>query len=117
MLKDREKANELLDLITLSEKRRNLLLLLMDGPKTIGEINSTLKTISSGMIPQIRKLERANLICQRNKEFALTESGTVVACSLDRLLGTLEAIGKHADFWRGHNSPASRSPSACGSAS
>lgn len=102
MPKEQDRTNELLDLLTLSAKRRRLLLLLREGPKTLGDINSSLKTISSGMLPQIRKLERANLISQTDKEFSLTETGDLVAKSLSRFLKTLEVIEKHDEFWKNH---------------
>ena len=48
--------SSLLDVLFLSEKRKNLLLLLLDGPKNIEEIKSTLDVRSSPIMTQIKIL-------------------------------------------------------------
>jgi len=53
---------KLLDTLTFSEKRENLLILLKEGPRTLEEIRAKLNVTSSGMIPLIRKLEERNLV-------------------------------------------------------
>ena len=47
---------QLIDTIFFSDKRKNLLLLLKDGPKTIEEIKTELEVSSSPIMAQIRIL-------------------------------------------------------------
>jgi predicted transcriptional regulator len=42
------------DTVWLSEKRLNLLLLLMEGPRDIDQIKTSLNVTSRGMMPQIK---------------------------------------------------------------
>ena len=57
--------SSLLDVLFLSEKRKNLLLLLLDGPKTIEEIKNTLDVRSSPIMTQIKILMKQDLDCRK----------------------------------------------------
>lgn len=94
---------DLLNIITSSDKRKGLLLLLNDAPKTMSEIKEILQVTTTGMLPQIRILEESNLVKQNNKHYCLTELGCVVATYLDALVKTLETIEKDEKFWKEHN--------------
>ncbi|MEM2925672.1 MAG: winged helix-turn-helix domain-containing protein [Methanocellales archaeon] len=94
---------DLLDLISYSEKRKNLLILLQEGPKTLSEIKTRLKVTSTGMLPQIRKLEKRNLIKQVNKEYILTELGEIITQYLAPLIKTLKVIEANEEFWTTHD--------------
>jgi predicted transcriptional regulator len=58
----------LINFLVDSEKRKNLLLLLRGNSKTLDEIREPLKVTSSGIIPQIRKMEERHLICPNKKK-------------------------------------------------
>ena len=58
--------SSLLDVLFLSEKRKNLLLLLLDGPKTIEEIKSTLDVRSSPIMTQIKILMKQDFNVENN---------------------------------------------------
>ncbi|SNQ62313.1 conserved hypothetical protein [Candidatus Methanoperedens nitroreducens] len=94
---------DLLNIISTSDKRKKILLLLRDGPKTLGDFRRTLSFTSTGMLPQIRILEERNLVKQEGKQYALTEIGQVVAGHLESLVKTVEAVEKHEEFWREHD--------------
>ena len=64
---------DLLCTICYSQKRKNLLMLLKDGPKSWEEIKASLHVTSTGMLPQIKILEDEKLICRKGKEYGLTE--------------------------------------------
>lgn len=100
----------LLDIITSSDKRKRLLLLLNDAPKTMGEIKEILQVTSTGMLPQIRMLEERNLVKQDSDYYCLTELGCVVAAHLDALVTTLETIEKEEVFWKEHDLSAIPAP-------
>ncbi len=93
----------LISFLVSSEKREKLLRILSRGPKTLQEIRSSLDVTSSGIIPEIRKMEEKNLIYQINREYALTEMGEVVAESMSRLEDILQTFNMNAKFWNEHN--------------
>ncbi|HMB45195.1 MAG TPA: winged helix-turn-helix domain-containing protein [Candidatus Methanoperedens sp.] len=94
---------KLLDILTFSEKRENLLILLREGPKSLEEIRSSLNVTSSGMIPQIRKLEERNLVHRIGKNYELTDIGMIVTNAFFPLIKTMEFIEKHENFLKEHD--------------
>ncbi len=96
------KSKGLLSLLAYSEKRRDILLMLQEEPKTLKEINDHFKTISPEIIPQIRKLEKGNLISQEGKKYVLTEIGKIVTRSFAQLYQTLNIFETNMDFWKEH---------------
>ncbi len=93
---------KLLDTITFSWKRENLLILLKDGPKTLEDIRTSLNVTSSGMIPQIRKLEEKNLVRREGKNYVLTDIGLIISDIFYPLKKTIEIVEKHEDFLVNH---------------
>lgn len=96
-------VSKLISTITFSKKRENLLLLLRDGPRTLEEIRNSLNVTSSGMIPQIRKLEEQRLVRQEGKKYLLTDTGTVIAEVFSSFVKTVEVIDKYENFWEIHD--------------
>lgn len=96
------KAKGLLSLVAFSEKRRDMLLMLQKEPKTLKEIRDYFKVTSPEILPQIRKLEKNNLIYQEGKKYFLTEVGEIVTMSFEKLLQTLKIFEKDMEFWREH---------------
>lgn len=90
----------LTDLLFMSQKRKNLLLLLRDGGKTIEEITDTLNVTSTGMLPQIKKLKEELLVFQDEKEYRLTPLAEILVEKMQPLLDILEVIEEHKDFWQ-----------------
>ena len=62
--KVRSMDKALIDLLFMSQKRKDLLLLLKNGGKTIEEIIGTLNVNPTGMLPQIKKLKDEHLVLQ-----------------------------------------------------
>jgi len=94
--------SDLIDTVTFSEKRKNLLIFLLDGPRTLEEIRTSLKVTSTGMIPQIRKLEKQKLVKVEGKNYALTDTGIIIAGVLGSFIKTNEIIEKYSDYWASH---------------
>ena len=66
----------LIDLAFLSEKRKDVLLLLVEGPKTGDEIKTALNVNSTAIMPQIKKLKEGRLIIQDKKNtYRLSDMG------------------------------------------
>lgn len=95
--------SNLVNTITFSKKRESLLLFLIDGPKTLEDIRTSLKVTSSGMIPQIRKLEEQNLVRREGKMYLLTDTGTVIAEVFNSFVKTIEIAEKYKDFLESHD--------------
>ena len=94
---------DLLSIVTTSEKRRELLLLLRNGPKSMEEIRSTLHVTSTGMLPQIKILVEHGLVQREMRGYVLTEMGDVIAAHLERLLATLRVFEREEEYWQVHD--------------
>ena len=95
--------SDLLNVISASDKRRNLLILLNSGPKGWDEIKQTLMVTSTGMLPQVKILEEECLIERDGRKFFLTPMGRVLAAFLEPLVKTVEVFEKNQNFWCEHN--------------
>jgi len=91
--------NSLLDLILLSEKRTNVILLLLEGPKDIETIKKRLNASATSVQPQIKKLKEQNLIVQEKNLYRLSEIGKIIADKMKPLLDTIYVFEENADYW------------------
>lgn len=96
------KSKGLLSLISFSEKRIGILLMLQEEPKSLDEIKDYFKVTSPEIIPQIRKLEKGDLIFRECKKYYLTEVGKIVTKSFDHLFKTLKIFEGDIKFWKEH---------------
>jgi predicted transcriptional regulator len=92
-------SSSLCDTIWLSEKRKNLLLLLMEGPRDIEQIKTSLNVTSKAMMPQIKILKKQELILHKNDTYILSEIGKLVVGNMLPLLNTLEVIEENKEYW------------------
>ena len=95
--------SKMISTVTSSEKRKNLLIYLLDGPKSLEEIRTSLKVTSSGMIPQIRKMEEQKLVRSEGKKYVLTDVGIVIAEVFSSFINTTHIIETYLDFWSSHD--------------
>lgn len=91
--------NSLLDLILFSEKRKNVLLLLLEGPKDIETIKKALNASATSVQPQIKKLKEQHLVVQEKNLYKLSEIGKIVAEKMKPLVDTLFVLEENADYW------------------
>ena len=92
----------LINFLVDSEKRKNLLLLLRGSSKTLDEIREPLRVTSSGIIPQIRKMEERHLIAQVNRKYKLTEMGSVIADYFCNFEGIEKIFKNDIKYWDEH---------------
>ena len=90
----------LIDLLFMSQKRKDLLLLLRYGGKTLEEIVDILNVTPTGMLPQIKKLKEEFLVLQDDRVYRLTPLAEVLVEKMQPLLDILEVIEEHKDFWQ-----------------
>lgn len=91
------------DTIWLSEKRKNLLLLLMEGPRDIEQIKTSLNVTSKAMMPQIKILKKQGLVLQNENTYMLSEIGKLVVGNMLPLLNTLEVLEENKEYWTSRN--------------
>lgn len=100
MWKGKSMDKDLIDLLFMSQKRRDLLLLLKNGGRKIEDIVATLHFTPTGMLPQIKKLKEESLILQENKEYKLTPLAEILVEKMEPLIDTLEVIEGNLHYWQ-----------------
>ena len=93
----------LLDVVTSSEKRRNVLLLLHTGPKSWDEIKDTLDVTSTGMLPQIKILINHDLVTKENGIYSLTSIGHVITNFLVPFNTIIYTFDNTRDYFLNHD--------------
>lgn len=94
---------QLIDTIFFSDKRKNLLLLLKDGPKTIEEIKTELDVSSSPIMAQIRILLKDGLLVQKDDIYELSVKGKLIVPKMEPLLSTFRVFDENHDYWARQN--------------
>ncbi len=92
----------LLELIFLSEKRKDLLLFLREGPKTIEEIKIYLDAGLVAILPHIKKLRENSLVLKAGDVYSLSPLGIAVAGRMQAMVDLLNVFGNHYDYWASH---------------
>jgi predicted transcriptional regulator len=92
-------SSSLCNTIWLSEKRKNLLLLLMEGSRDIEQIKTSLNVSSKAMMPQIKILKKQGLILQKDETYELSEIGKLVVGNMLPLLNTIEVLEDNKEYW------------------
>jgi predicted transcriptional regulator len=90
---------QLIDTIFFSDKRKNLLLLLKEGPKTIEEIKTKLNVSSSPIMAQIRILLKEGLLVQKRDSYELSIKGKLIVPKMEPLLSTFRVFDENHDYW------------------
>ncbi|MEA1984158.1 MAG: winged helix-turn-helix domain-containing protein [Euryarchaeota archaeon] len=96
-------TTSLSDTVWLSEKRTNLLLLLMEGPRNIEQIKTSLNVTSRGMMPQIKKLIEMHLVVEDDAYYQLSSMGELIVKSMLPLLNTIHMLDENMDYWQYHD--------------
>lgn len=94
---------QLIDTIFFSDKRKNLLLLLKGGPKTIEEIKTGLEVSSSPIMAQIRILFKDGLLVQNGDSYELSVKGKLIVPKMELLLSTFQIFNENHDYWARQN--------------
>lgn len=92
----------LLDVIFASEKRRNVLLLLKDGPREMEEILSHINTTRQVLLPQMKILEKHYLITHHKDTCELTSIGKLIVDEMIPLLDTVNFFNGEDQYWGTH---------------
>jgi predicted transcriptional regulator len=95
--------DSLLDLIFLSEKRKNVLLLLLEGPKDIETMRKALNASATSVQPQVKKLKEQHLVVQEKDLYKLSEIGKIVAEKMKPLIDIIDVLEENVDYWADRN--------------
>ncbi|WP_410508032.1 winged helix-turn-helix domain-containing protein [Methanosarcina hadiensis] len=95
--------SSLIDLVFRSDKRKNLLILLDSGSKSIDEIRDELDVTATSILPQIKKLIDSDLIVQEDRMYKLTVLGEFIIKKVKPLICALEVVEKNNCYWTGHD--------------
>jgi len=93
----------MMDTILNSEKRKNVILLLMSGKKTREEIKTSLNVTSTALIPQIKKLKEQGLVIQDVDDYILSNMGKVIVENMLPLLKTVDVFEANEKYWQNRN--------------
>jgi predicted transcriptional regulator len=89
----------LTELVLRSERRKEILLLLKDGPRSMDQILEHFSIDSVSILPQIKKLKDRNLILQKKRTYELSMIGKTIVDRMLPLLNTLEVLEDNFDYW------------------
>ncbi|MDD2438667.1 MAG: winged helix-turn-helix domain-containing protein [Methanosarcinaceae archaeon] len=92
----------LLELIFLSEKRTELLLLLKPGPKKVEELMNTLELNQVAILPHIKKLKDKKLLIREGELCSLSPLGKAVVGRMEALILTIRLFSKNPVYWKSH---------------
>lgn len=92
----------LIKTIFLSEKRKNVLVLLLkEGPKNIDEIKEALDFNSSALMPQIKKLLKWDLVTYDPIEdvYKLSDMGVLIVEKIEEFLNLINIYVENHEYW------------------
>ncbi|WP_370572871.1 helix-turn-helix transcriptional regulator [Methanomethylovorans sp.] len=92
----------LLEVIFMSEKRKNLLFLLRNGPRRMEEILEVLNVSRHALLPQIKILSENGLVLKEKDICRLSEIGEIIVEDMVPLVGTLTVLEHNYDYWTEH---------------
>ncbi len=92
----------LLGTLFLSDKRKDLLILLIERPMNIDEIKTTLNVTSSAMMTQIKILIDQGIILYEDDHYRLSSFGEVIVKKMIPLLNTLMVYEDNKQYWENH---------------
>jgi predicted transcriptional regulator len=94
--------HDLIDVVFRSQKRRDLLLLLGEEPRTMEEIKILLDVSPTAILPQIKRLTDSDLVIQKNGSYELTDMGDQVFKKVQSLVDVLTLLERD-DYWIEHD--------------
>lgn len=87
-----------------SDLRRNILISMYEGEKSLGDLRDELKISSTTAIHALRELEKVGLTFQGlNRNYALTNIGRITTLKLVDFSDATEVLKKHERFWLEHD--------------
>jgi predicted transcriptional regulator len=89
----------IIELVCRSEKRKNLLVYLKDGPRNLAAINKALDVTSTGVLPQIKLLKDNDIVIQKDDEYELSIFGNIVVQKMLPIFKLTRTLEKNPEYW------------------
>ncbi len=93
----------LLDVLFASEKRKNMLLMLKDGPVEITSLLCDLNASRQALLPQAKVLEENYLVSKDGQSYELTSIGALILERMLPAIGTVNVLEENVDYWGSHD--------------
>jgi predicted transcriptional regulator len=90
---------QLVNLLLFSEKRKDLLLLLEEKPRSIDEILDMLQIPRVSLLPHIKKLKEEGLILQQGDIYSLSIIGSILVKKASPLLDAASTFEGNDYYW------------------
>lgn len=94
---------KLIQSIYSSRLKIQILLSVIDKPKSLSELREVTGSTSQAIIPKIRGLERLFLLEPSDHGYQITPSGRILAAKIADFVMTLGELTKHQEFWGTHD--------------
>jgi len=98
-----ENIGDLLRLITSSGVRVKMMMSLMEGCKTSGQLRDEIGVSSSTVIHAARDLEKEGILIEKDDGYHLTSVGNIISSKLHGMMNAMAVLEKHKDFWLTHD--------------
>ena len=93
----------LVDLLFFSEKRKGILILLAEGPKSAEEIKNGLHGDTLSITPQLKKMRDMDIIVQHEDTYELSDIGKIIVKKMLPLTELLQVFEDNSDYWSKHD--------------
>jgi len=94
--------SDLIDIVFRSQKRRDLLLLVGERPRTMEEIKVLLDVSPIAILPHLKKLTDCSLVTQKKGNYELTDMGDQVFKKVQSLVSVLLLLERD-NYWTEHD--------------
>lgn len=96
-------AEDRLKSFTRSAVRTKVMLCLLKGDLSAGDLVKELETRASTILHTIKDMTEENLVAKTPRGYALTNVGRIQAIILEELVNTIIVLDQHEDFWLTHD--------------
>ncbi len=93
----------LIDIAVLSERRRDMLLLIEEKPRSFEEIKDLLDLSSASIRIHLKKLVNSRLLVEEKGKYEISEMAAPMIKNLKELLSSLTFFEKNIDYWTSHS--------------
>jgi len=93
----------IIDLIFYSEKRKEILILLAKGPKSIDEIKKRVNGDTFSIMPQLKKLKDMDIIVQKGDIYELSDIGKIIGEKIMPLTDLFQVFEGNNNYWSRHD--------------
>lgn len=102
--------NSLFDTVFYSEKRRSIMLLLLEAPCGLDHMKKELHETSVSLLPQIKRLIDEKIVVHDEGVYRLTMIGELIARKIQPFIRKIGVIDQNPEFWAAYDLSAIPTP-------